>query len=144
MKLGMFSLAIALSLGFGCHKSSESSMTGESATAGAQQAAESWLALVDQGKYDESWTESAKIFQSGVDQAKWHQMVGAVRGPLGGLVFRKLKSADFKTSLPGAPDGKYVVIQYDTSFANRSAAVETITPMVDTDGKWKVSGYFIR
>jgi hypothetical protein len=29
---------------------------------------------------------------------------------------RKLKSATYKTSLPVAPDGQYVVIQYDSSF----------------------------
>lgn len=48
------------------------------------------------------------------------------------------------TSLPGAPDGKYVVIQYDTSFENKKAAVETVTPMLDKDGKWRVSGYYIK
>ena len=47
-------------------------------------------------------------------------------------------------SLPGAPDGKYVVIQYDTVFENKSSAVETIIPMADPDGAWRVSGYFIR
>jgi len=29
-------------------------------------------------------------------------------------------------------------------FANKKAAVETVTPMKDTDGQWRVSGYFIR
>lgn len=102
------------------------------------------MALVDQGKYDESWDDSAKIFQSGVERQKWHQMVSAVRGPLGALASRALKSADFKTSLPGAPDGKYVVIQYDASFANKTTAIETITPMLDADGKWRVSGYYVK
>lgn len=144
MKHLMIPLAIGLIVCAGCHRSSEPSAVDESVTASARQAVESWLALVDQGKYDESWDESAKVFQSGVDRQKWHQMVGAVRGPLGSLVSRALKSADYKTSLPGVPDGKYVVIQYDTSFANKAAAIETITPMQDSDGRWKVSGYYIR
>jgi len=46
--------------------------------------------------------------------------------------------------MPGAPDGKYVIIQYDTVFENKASAVETVTPMVDPDGSWRVSGYFIR
>ncbi|HEX3698552.1 MAG TPA: DUF4019 domain-containing protein [Polyangia bacterium] len=33
------------------------------------------------------------------------------------------------TTLPGAPDGKYVVIQFATSFERKKEAVETITPM---------------
>ncbi len=48
------------------------------------------------------------------------------------------------TSLPGAPDGEYVVIQYNTEFENKKVAIETITPMLDDDGKWRVSGYYIK
>jgi hypothetical protein len=41
-------------------------------------------------------------------------------------------------------NGKYVVIQYDAVFANRSSAVETVIPMADRDGVWRVSAYSIR
>jgi hypothetical protein len=37
-----------------------------------------------------------------------------------------------------------VVIQYETQFKNKKAALETVTPMREKDGSWKVSGYFIR
>jgi hypothetical protein len=37
-----------------------------------------------------------------------------------------------------------VTIQYETVFENKASAVETITPMLDPDGIWRVSGYFIR
>ena len=67
-----------------------------------------------------------------------------VRKPLGRVLSRKLKTATFETSIPAAPDGQYVVIQYDTSFENKKAAVETVTPMLDDDGKWRVSGYYIQ
>src|SRR3990172_8443962 len=45
---------------------------------------------------------------------------------------------------PGAPDGQYVVIQYETSFERKSSAIETITPIREKDGKWRVAGYYIR
>jgi hypothetical protein len=48
------------------------------------------------------------------------------------------------TQLPGAPDGQYVIIQYDTTFENKRKAIETITPMFDKDGIWRVSGYYIQ
>jgi len=57
---------------------------------------------------------------------------------------RELKTAKYATSLPGAPDGEYVVIQFKTSFANKADALETITPMKDDKGAWRVSGYFIK
>ena len=67
-----------------------------------------------------------------------------VRKPLGELLSRKVKSKQLVEKLPGAPDGKYVVIQYDATFQNKASAVETVTPMLDPDGQWRVSGYFIK
>lgn len=110
----------------------------------AQAAAESWLKLVDDGNYAASWEQAAKVFKGAVRQADWGQMAGGVRTPLGKLLSRKLKSREFTEKMPGAPDGKYVVIQYDTVFENKASAVETVTPMADPDGAWRVSGYFIR
>jgi hypothetical protein len=46
--------------------------------------------------------------------------------------------------MPGAPGGKYVIIQYATAFEKKATAVETVIPMLDPDGAWRVSGYFIR
>jgi Protein of unknown function (DUF4019) len=110
----------------------------------AQAAAESWLKLVDAGDYAASWDQAAGLFKGAVKQADWSQMAGSVRAPLGKLVSRKLKSREYTEKVPGAPDGKYVVLQYDTVFESKAQAVETITPMVDPDGAWRVSGYFIR
>jgi hypothetical protein len=48
------------------------------------------------------------------------------------------------TELPGAPDGQYVVMQFETSFANKKSAIETVTFMLEKDGQWKSAGYFIK
>jgi hypothetical protein len=68
----------------------------------------------------------------------------AARAPLGKVLSRTLKSATYATSLPGAPDGEYVVVKFDTSFEKKQSAIETVTPMKDPDGRWRVSGYFIK
>ena len=112
--------------------------------AAAIQAATSWLQLVDNEKYGESWDQAAALFKKAISRDKWQQAMKQVRLPMGKLLSRKLKSATYSTSLPGAPDGEYVVIQFETAFANKKKAIETITPMMDSDGKWHVSGYFIR
>ena len=113
-------------------------------TQAAQQSAERWLAIVDKGDYADSYDEAASIFKLAITKADWVQKVRAARGPLGKLESRKLKHAQYETSLPGAPDGKYVVILYDTSLENKKSAVETVVPTLDKDGQWRVSGYFIR
>ena len=110
----------------------------------AKKGSESWLAVVDKGDYAASYEEAASIFKLAVTKEDWLQKVRAARNPLGKVISRKLKGTQYKTSLPGAPDGEYVVIQYDTSFENKRSAVETITPTLDKDAQWRVSGYFIR
>jgi hypothetical protein len=114
------------------------------AEADARKAAESWLALVDGGKTAESWEESSTLFRGVVTKEAWASAVQAARGPLGALISRRFRSAQYTASAPGAPDGHYVVLQYDTVFANKAAAVETVTPKLDADGAWRVAGYFIR
>jgi hypothetical protein len=107
-------------------------------------ASEAWLAEIDQARYAESWDDAAKVFRDAVPKSAWATQAKAVRDPLGAVLHRELKTARFTHSLPGAPDGDYVVIQYDTQFAQKAHAVETVTPQKDASGAWHVSGYYIR
>lgn len=110
----------------------------------AMKAANEWLMLVDEGKYAESWDNAAEYFKNSLSSREWEKSLAAVRTPLGKLTRRVSKAADYHTSLPGAPDGEYVVIIYETSFAHKRSATETVTPMRQKDGSWKVSGYYIK
>lgn len=110
----------------------------------ALSAAEKWLVMVDCEKYAESWKETAELFRNAVPPLQWEQSMQAVREPLGKLISRKVGTKIYKSSLPGAPDGEYVVIQFETSFENKKVAKETITPMMGKDGVWRVSGYYIK
>ncbi|MFZ4775305.1 MAG: DUF4019 domain-containing protein [Terrimicrobiaceae bacterium] len=110
----------------------------------AVEAAKSWLKLVDSKKYQESWVEAAPFFKGKVKEESWIKMVAPVRDPMGDLKTRELISAVYTKTLPGAPEGEYVVIQFKTAFQNKPDAVETITPMKDDKGAWRVSGYYIR
>ena len=110
----------------------------------AQSAAESWLKLTDAGDAGASWDQAAKLFRGAVTKEQWTQALAGVRPPLGKVISRKLATRQYSEKVPGAPDGKYVTIQYETAFEKKASAVETITPMLDPDGIWRVSGYFIR
>jgi hypothetical protein len=123
---------------------SGSSLAAQKPEEGARKSAEQWLSLVDSGKYGESWKAAAAYFQNAIKVEQWEVSLAAVRKPLGDVVSRKLKSAQSTKTLPGAPDGEYVVLQFTTSFTNKKDAVETITPMLEKGGEWKVSGYFIK
>lgn len=110
----------------------------------AQAAAESWLKLVDQGQYGASWDQAAKLFKGAVTKEKWIEAARGVREPLGKLVSRKVTSRKITDKAPGAPDGTYVMIRFESIFGKKSAAVETVTPMLDPDGVFRVAGYYIR
>jgi capsular polysaccharide biosynthesis protein len=107
-------------------------------------AAGKWLTLIDRGNYSESWNEASAIFQGGVTEAAWENSMNTFRKPLGDLVSRHLKSAQEMTELPGAPDGHYVLLQFETVFANKKSTIETVTFMLEKDGNWKVAGYYIK
>jgi hypothetical protein len=110
----------------------------------ATSAAQTWLTAIDHGEYAQSWQEASAFFQNAVTEEKWKTSLEMVRKPLGDLVSRKLKSAKATAELPGAPDGQYVVMQFETSFANKKSAIETVTFMLEKDGQWKSAGYFIK
>jgi hypothetical protein len=106
--------------------------------------AEAWLSLVDEGEYEKSWEAAADYFKQAITVEQWEQSLRAARAPLGAVVSREVRSASYVTELPGAPDGEYVVIQFATSFEHKKSATETVTPMKEKDGSWKVSGYYIK
>lgn len=114
------------------------------AVADAQEAAERWLAQLDAGNYAGAWREASASFRKAAPQAQFETVFRQVRTPLGSASDRALKSATYQTTMPGAPDGQYVVIQYTTRFANKEQAVETVTPMREQDGSWRVSGYVVQ
>ena len=64
--------------------------------------------------------------------------------PLGAVKSRSKASATYTKTLPGAPDGEYVVLQFNSSYDKKADAVETVVAKLDTDGQWRVAGYFIR
>jgi len=113
-------------------------------TGPAMEAADAWLAHVDAGRYGQSWQDASQGFRDAVTREKWDQMVSPVRAQTGNLIARKVRSATYTRQLPNAPAGEYVVIIYDTRFERVPHAVETVTPMRESDGTWKVSGYYVK
>ena len=110
----------------------------------AEKAATAWLGQIDAGKYAASWKEASAYFRGAVSEKSWSDALNGTRKPLGKLLSRKLTHSQSATSLPGAPDGNYFVMQFDASFGNKKGAVETVTFMQEKDGKWRAAGYYIK
>ena len=103
----------------------------------------SWLEIVDSGKYAASWDESAPFFQEQISSPKWVQALNKARAPLGRVISRKVTNTSAHSTLPGVPNGEYVIVTLDTNYEHKKTATETVT--VSKDGsEWRVIGYFIK
>src|SRR5687767_10381151 len=141
-----FLFSICLSFLIACGTGSlPPGLTGGSAEQAAIKAAEEWLRLLDAANYNATWDAAGPLFQSQITKPRWSDSAGTARSPLGAVTTRAVRNASYSMSLPGAPDGEYVTITYDTAFANKAAGVETVVAMRDpSTGKWQVVGYFVR
>ena len=114
------------------------------AVAAARTAAENWLELVDNRNDTESWEATAAKFKEAGEAGQWQASLENARKIYGKLVSRQLREALYKTKLPGSSRGHFVVIQYDSVFENRAKVLETVTPMLEKDGHWRVAGYIVK
>ena len=110
----------------------------------AVESAKAWLKITDTGDYAGSWETTCGLFKGMVSKEQLAQSLGMVRQPLGKVISRQVMSTKYTEMMPGMGPGEYVVIQFKTSFENKKDAIETVTPMLDKDGAWRVSGYYIK
>lgn len=97
-----------------------------------------WLALVDEGRWEESWAATGTTFRELNTSEIWASVSEDVRVPLGAVTSRELADQDF---VPAPPNG-YVMVKLHTSFANKADTMETLA-LVREAGEWKVVGYVI-
>lgn len=120
----------------------------EEAEKKAEGAARAWLALADAGRYLESWDALSPYFRGLVTREKWDAQLVNLRTPFGIVKSRTLAWKKYTTELEYAPKGEYVVIMFKTVFENmpkgQKEQIETIVPMLQRDGTWRVAGYTIK
>lgn len=108
------------------------------------EAAETWLALIDAGDAAATWAEAALGFRSAVTPDEWADSLSKAQRPIGRPLERAFSSSEYHAELPGAPDGHYVIVRYDTRFEHKRHGTETVVLQMDADGHWRVSGYWVK
>jgi len=106
-----------------------------------QSSAEAFLLLIDQGNYQESWSEASAWLQDNVDANQWAEHAGGYRQPLGIVHDRELNSIEFHDSLEDMPAGDYAFVIFDSSLADNGKTSEMVGLMLDDDSMWRVIGY---
>ncbi len=128
-------LGLLLALVVGC--TSDETRTSES----LRSAAEAFLVLIDQGNYQDSWTEASTWLRNNVDASQWAEHAGSFRGPLGVVEHREFDSIEFHDSLEDMPPGDYAFVIFDSTLANNGSASEMVGFVLDDDQTWRVIGY---
>jgi hypothetical protein len=142
------SLVIAAALLFSTFVGSSQPRSAVSPSIAAQdQAAPSkaairWLALVDAQRWEEGWQSSGTLFRSKTTPSSFAAAVEPVRKPLGKVLTRSTISFKRHGSLPGLPPGEYEIVEFKSSFTNKTNMVERIV-LAREGSAWKVIGYFL-
>jgi len=101
-------------------------------------AALTWLALVDSQQWDASFAATGDSFRTRNTSAIWAKVSEVGRVPLGKVIARTPTSEE----TVHAPPAGYQLVEFETRFANRASARESVT-LAREDGQWKVVGYWI-
>jgi len=136
-------LAIGLSaLMISAQVASPSTVTSDAvpamATSEAAETARRFLTLLDERRWDESYHATSASFRDLNSAEVWATVSEKARPPLGAMLSRTLVSQE---NLPAPPDG-YEVVKFRTRFANKEAALETVS-LRREDGGWRVAGVMI-
>ncbi len=101
-----------------------------------------WLKRVDSADYENSWEDAGQAFKARVSRSDWIEKIKAVRDPLGNSEMRAIHHCSEHVTLPGAPDGVYVVLLFESAFNNKRSCEEKIV-LEKSVQQWSVVGYFI-
>jgi hypothetical protein len=101
-------------------------------------AAEKFLRLIDQGEYGQTWPWLSEVFKKSITREQWLADLQAFRGTLGDLQKReRLHITESKDEHLGG----YVIVQYQSLFANNQSKGEAVSLIKNNDGEWKILGY---
>jgi len=129
--IALFLLFATATTGIGCGSGDEDA---------AVDVATAWVGLLDAGKLEEAWKQSAPVFRNNLSLEDFTKSIEGSRNVLGKLISRKVRTAQAAHSLPNVPRGQYVVVQFDSVFEKHPAMVETVTTKLIGD-TWQVQGY---
>ncbi|GAB6081898.1 hypothetical protein JCM30471_08120 [Desulfuromonas carbonis] len=107
----------------------------------ALESATAFLALLDQGDIAAAFDATSSFHRSFQQRERWVASIATQRSFYGPLVNRVASKAVSKNSYPKNPDGVYLVIVFQSSFAHKRQTTEIVAVTADANGFWRVSDY---
>ncbi|MDE3260421.1 MAG: DUF4019 domain-containing protein [Acidobacteriota bacterium] len=110
--------------------------------ASARVAVDEWLSLIDAGSTAEAYDMAASLLKEKVTRDEFVAAYQEARSLLGTVRSRVFRSATLTDTLPGAPPGVYVVVEFDADYERKENALERVTT-VDQAKVWRVAGHWV-
>lgn len=104
--------------------------------------AERWLAMLDDGDYQEAFEHESIRFRIAGTQKQFVRYMQGRRAPFGHVESRKFIGAAHMKKLVGLPDGIYQSVLFKSTFENKSVAAERVI-LTKEAGRWQVIDYRI-
>ncbi|WIG54899.1 MAG: hypothetical protein OJF61_000685 [Rhodanobacteraceae bacterium] len=111
------------------------------------QYAESITAMIDNGQSGQVWDQASDVAKKSVSRDQFVKATESDRAKVGKLTSRKLEGVTraLSNGKEKLPEGLYVNVNFATQFSNESKPVrELVSFHLDSDKKWRLSGYTIR
>lgn len=103
----------------------------------------SWLELLDNGRYYQTWQYASHTFKQRIAASKWDQVLKGTRSKLGELQNRTLAGYSKRQQFSGMPDGEYLVLKFTSQYEHADTLSELLV-LTEEQGELRVIAYFIQ
>lgn len=111
------------------------------------QYAESIVAMIDNGQVGQVWDQASEVAKKSVSRDQFVKATEADRAKLGKVTSRKIEGVTRAVSngKDKLPAGMYVNVNFATQFGSQAKPIrELVSFHLDSDKKWRLSGYTVR
>ena len=111
------------------------------------QYAESITAMIDNGQSGQVWDQASDVAKKTVSRDQFTKATESDRAKLGKVTSRKIEGVTraLSNGKEKLPQGLYVNVNFATQFSNEAKPVrELVSFHLDSDKKWRLSGYTVR
>lgn len=111
------------------------------------QYAESITAMIDNGQTGQVWDQASDVAKKSVSRDQFVKATESDRAKLGKVTSRKIEGVTraLSNGKEKLPQGMYVNVNFATQFSNEAKPIrELVSFHLDSDKKWRLSGYTVR
>lgn len=109
--------------------------------------AESIVAMIDNGQVGQVWDQASEVAKKSVSRDQFVKATEADRAKLGKVTSRRVEGVTRAVSngKDKLPAGMYVNVNFATQFGSQAKPIrELVSFHLDSDKKWRLSGYTVR